>query len=327
MDSVLSCLVTDQLGPGMLSTQLVRKVAEYLGMAGGIAVREYPRAIKIVFEALNFKPGDKVILTPLYPPSYAQVALEMGIIPIYLDVDPSSGCLSFENLQRIDLKSIKGLVVHSPLGLVPALEKFAEVGLPIIEDITQGLGASVKEKRLGSFGSFALISMEPDGIFTAGGGVIVLGKGRKEVSTLQKLIEPFQQDILLPDFNAALGITQIERIERFLSKRMEIAHFFLQSLLQTKHKTLVQQTEGEQVYYSFPILVSSGLKDVQAYCKKQGVDTALAFSYSIAGKGLLPEGDWPASRSLCLRCMLFPLYPSLTKLEIEHLQKVLTTMP
>ena len=327
MDSVLSCMVTDSLGPGILSNRLIRLVAEYIGVAGGVAVREYPRAIKIVFEAMGLTKGDRILLTPLHPPVYAKVAREMEIEPRYVDVASENGCISFENVMQEDLTTIKAVVAFAPLGFVPPIEKLLETGIPLIEDISQALGANTASRRLGTFGSYTLISLEPDSIITSGGGVLILGKGRKEVNILQKIVESDQLEILLPDFNAALGITQIQSIERFLSKRKDIAQIFSQALMRTRHKPLLQPDEAENVYYSFPVLVSSALKDVQAYCKKQGIETTLAFHHSILGMGFTQGKDFPAARSLYLRCLLFPLYPSLTKSSIEHMQKVLTSLP
>lgn len=327
MDSVLSCMVTDSIGPGVLSSRLVRLVAEYIGVAGGVAVREYPRAIKIVFEAMGLTKGDRILLSPLHPSVYAKVAREMDLEPVYVDVESGNGCISFEEVSKEDLTAVKAIVSFAPLGFVPPVEQLLTTGVPLIEDLSQAIGANTANRRLGTFGSYTLISLEPDGIITSGGGVIILGKGRKEVNILQRIIESYQLEILLPDFNAALGITQIQSIERFLSKRKDIAQVFSQAILRTRHKPLLQLDEAENVYYSFPILIASGLKDVQAYCKKQGIETTLAFDHSILGAGLTQEKDFPISRALYLRCLLFPLYPSLTKTSIEHLQKVLTSLP
>jgi len=306
---------------------LARLVAEYVGVAGGIAIREYPRAIKIVFEAMGLSKGDKVLLTPLHPSVYAKVAQEMDLEPVYVDVELENGCISLKELAKKDLTTLKAIVSFAPLGFVPPMEKLIETGIPLIEDVSQAIGANTENRRLGTFGSYTLISLEPDGIITSGGGIIILGKGRKEVNILQKIVESYQYEIALPDFNAALGITQIQSIERFLSKRKDIAQLFSQALLRTRHKLLFQPDEAENVYYSFPILVASGLKEVQAYCKKQGIETVLAFDHSILGMGLLQETDFPAAKALYLRCLLYPLYPSLTKTSIEHMQKVLTSLP
>jgi len=320
-------MVTDSIGPGILSNRLARLVAEYIGVAGGVAIREYPRAIKIVFEAMGLSKGDKVLLTPLHPSVYAKVAREMDLDPVYVDVALENGCISLKELAKQDLTTIKAIVSFAPLGFVPPVEKLLETGIPLIEDVSQAIGANTANRRLGTFGSYTLISLEPDGIITSGGGIMILGKGRKEVNILQKIVESYQYEILLPDFNAALGITQIQSIERFLSKRKDIAQLFSQALLRTRHKLLFQPDEAENVYYSFPILVASGLKEVQAYCKKQGIETVPAFDRSILGMGFEQEKDFPAAQALYLRCLLYPLYPSLTKSSIEHMQKVLTSLP
>jgi len=327
MDSVLSCMVTDNLGPGELSAHLVKLVKDYIGVEGGIAVREYQRAIRIVFEAGGLKEGDHIVLTPLHPVAYAQVAYEMGIEPVYIDVEADNGCISCKDFQKKVPSDVKMVGVYGTLGFVPDMETLLESRIPLIEDLSQAIGANTGTRRLGTYGSYTLMSMEPEGIFTSGGGVVILGRGRKEVNTLQKIVEPYQPDILLPDFNAALGLTQVQSIEKYLARRKEIAQIFSQAILQSRHRTLSQPGDGENVYYSFPVLITSGLKDVQAYCRKQGIETSPAFAHTILGKNLIPEGEWPVARSLHLRCLRFPLYPSLSRIAIERVQKVLTTLP
>jgi dTDP-4-amino-4,6-dideoxygalactose transaminase len=174
------------------------------------------------------------------------------------------------------------------------------------------------------------VSLEPDGIITAGGGALLLGHGRKETLALSRLPRQPLPGELLPDFNAALGITQIKNIEKFIERRKEIAAIFSHSARQTRHKMLSQKGEAENIFFSFPLLLASGMKDVQAYARKKGIETGAAFTESILA--WLPDGDaaaknYPAARSFLLRCLLFPLYPALTKSSIEQMAKVLSTLP
>ena len=67
----------------------------------------------------------------------------------------------------------------------------------------------------------------------------------------------------------------------------------------------------ENIFFSFPLLLASGMKDVQAYARKKGIETGAAFTESIFV--WLPEEEstaknYPVARSFVLRCLLFPLY-------------------
>jgi dTDP-4-amino-4,6-dideoxygalactose transaminase len=208
MDSVLTCMVSDSLGPGALGQRLVKDVAEYLGCGGGLALREYGRAIKLACCALELPRGSRIVISALAPRVYKEVFQEQGFEAVYVDVDEDSGCISPAGVAacRAEGEGIAAIVVHANLGFVPDVEEFLETGIPLIEDISQAVGANTGTKKLGSFGNYTIVSLEPDGIITAGGGALLLGRGRKETLALSRLPQQPLPGELLPDFNAALGI-------------------------------------------------------------------------------------------------------------------------
>jgi dTDP-4-amino-4,6-dideoxygalactose transaminase len=343
-------MVSDSLGPGLLERRLVKDVAEYLGCAGGVALREYGRAIGLALDALGLERGCKVIVSALAPRVYLDVLRGRGIEAIFCDVDEDSGCLSPAGVLPLLEQGIAAIVVHATLGFAPDMNGFAECGVPIIEDISQAVGAHTGSRKLGACGNYTVISMEPDGVITAGGGVLLLCRGRKEAGTLSKLTETLLPEALLPDFNAALGITQIKNIEKFIERRRDIAAVFSHAAMQGRHKIPTQKGDGENVFFSFPVLLVSGMKDVQAYARKKGVETQAAFAESVlaylpesaaggsasgegsaagAGEGSAAGGGrgFPVARSFLLRCLLFPLYPSLTKKSVDDIAKILSTLP
>ena len=328
MDSVLTCMVSDNLGPGALSQRLVKDVAEYLGVDGGTAFREHHRAVSSAVDAIGLAKGSRVIISPLCPRVYREVFTEKEIETLFVDVEPETGCLDAEKIEKFAGQDIGAIVAHATLGFAPNMEALVEYGVPIIEDISQALGAHTGARRLGSYGNYIIVAMEPDGIVTSGGGVLLLGRSKKETSALSKIIENFPAELMLPDFNAALGITQIKNVERFIERRKEIAAVFSRAVMQSRHKMLIQKGEGENIFFSFPVILDSGMKDVQSYARKKGVETRPAFADSIL-TGIPPdsERDWPAARSLMLRCLLFPLYPTLTKTGIGLIERTLSTLP
>jgi dTDP-4-amino-4,6-dideoxygalactose transaminase len=334
MDSVLTCMVSDSLGPGVLGQKLVKETCEYLCCAGGVALREYGRAIGLALDVLGLEKGAGVIISALAPRVYRDVFEEKGIRALYADVEEDSGCLSAEAAGELAGEA-SAIVVHAGLGFVPDMETLAGYGLPLIEDVSQALGSHTGSRKMGSHGACTIVSLEPEGIITAGGGALLLCRSRRETGALSKLTENFLSDVLLPDFNAALGITQIKNIEKFIQRRREIAAVFSHAAAQARHKMLRQKGEAENIFFSFPVLLSSGMKDVQAYARKKGVETKGAFAESVLA--YLPDSSaesspgaaksFPVARGFLLRCLLFPLYPSLTKVSVEQISKVLSTLP
>lgn len=328
MDAVLTCMVSDSLGPGTICKTLSAEVAKYLDLAGGIALRDYHRAVDTACAVLNLTRGSRVIVSPLSPSVYYRVFTERGIEMVFPDVEEASPCVTEDAIRRLGDISVDAVVLETTLGYSPLV---GNLGVPVIEDISQGVGGHDGRERVGCRGDVVIVGLEPEHIITAGGGAIVLVAGRKLHSGLKSIADSLGRDLLLPDMNSSLGLTQIKEIESFVGKRGEIAQIFSRAMMRSKHKTPVQPGDGENVFFSFPVLLRSGLKDVAAYARKNGVETQPAFADTILGRfGEIDTdaaSELPNAKAWLMRCILFPLFPTLTKKDLELITRVLGTLP
>lgn len=327
MDSVLTCLVSDSIGPGSLTDRVVDEVKAYLGLQGGLALREPYRALELALRALEAAAGAEVILSPLSPVMYHDACVSLGLTPRYADVDPSSGCLTPNAVEAALTAETAAVLVHYPLGFVPDVAGIAELGVPVVEDISHAFGGNDGQRKAGAHGSFVLVSLEADGMLTAGGGALALARGKRELGKLRKQAAQYGRNVVLPDMNAALVLPQLRNIEANLQRRRDIAQVYSRALAGTRHAPLVQQGEAENVYYSFAVLLAAGLREVTQYGRKKGVDVIQAFGESVLALRELPDGGFPNARPLLLRCVLFPLYPNLGKKNVNLVERVLTTLP
>ena len=324
MDRVLTCMISDRLGPGVLSSELASGLASYLGIAGGIACANYHTALGMALDVLGLNSGDKIVFSALSPTLYLDVCKGKGLVPLVADVDEDSGVIAVESVRRLLGQSPRALLVHYTLGYIPDMDELSDLGIPLIEDLSQGLGGNWGTRRCGSFGDLVILSLGPQSVITSGDGGMVLTGKRGQLRQLREL--KATSDCILSDFNASLGLAQMREIETFISARGEIARVFSRSLMKSRHKTLMQKGEGDNVYYSFPVLLQSSMKEVQQYSRKRDVDTHPAFKDSV----VVIEGsdcDCPNAKRLALCCLLFPCYPMLVKKNIEIISKVLSTLP
>ncbi|MFO8064998.1 MAG: DegT/DnrJ/EryC1/StrS family aminotransferase [Spirochaetota bacterium] len=327
MDSVLSCMVSDTIGPDRISKQLVEAVGEYLDRRKGIALREYPRAAAIALEALNLQPGSRVVGSPLLPALYNEVFEDLGLQFLPAEVAEPAPVITPETVQAAAPDGAEALIVDTTLGYTPDLEGLAALGIPMVEDVSQGLGAHTGERRAGTFGRYTLVGLEPEHIITAGGGALVLAAGRKEQSTLKSRGETLTPEVLLPDVNSALGLTQMKEIERYVDRRRELAAQLSRSVSGSRHRMPVQSGDGENVFYSFPVILETGMKEAIAYARKHDVEAVPAFSNSILARRPELEEQFPTAHSYYLRCVRFPLYPLLRNSEAERISRILSTLP
>ncbi len=338
MDSVLTCMVSDRLGPGELLQDFGRNLSSLFSASLGIAVREYARAIDLAFQALSCQEGASVLISPLAPDSYREVLEASSFSAVYCDVDPSDGTLDVAAAVRImQEQTIDAVVSTAPLGITPDLAPILEQGVPVIEDVSHCLGATRNDMPAGGAGRVVVLSLEPDDIITTGGGAAVIARGPKERAALKQALETASSSSLLPDMNAALGIAQLKELPRYLARRSEIAERFSGQVMRShRHRGLVSPATEGAAGFLYPVLLNSSVKDVIAYAKKNDIEVIPAFEDAILAAvekssdsqtdGLTNE-RFPSAYGLYLRCVLFPLYPSLTNREVEHIGKVLSTLP
>ena len=327
MDAVLTCLVSDSIGHGQLARRFSAEVSDYVGVAGGVAFREYARAIHTVFDLLELHSGAKVVLSPLSPSVYLDVMVSRGLIPLYIDTDPRNGCVTPEQVEKAKEQEPAALLIANPLGFIADMEPLLELEVPIIEDITTALGGTSGTRKCGTYGRYAIVGLEEEDIITVGGGALLLANGKREHAALKKAVEGIAPTSLLSDMNAALGLVQISAIEQFIQRRKEIAQIYNQSLAKSRHKTLIQDGESDNTWFSFPVFVEGGVKEIVQYARKKGVETLPAFQDTITGRMDFTDLPFPNARALFLRCLLFPLYPTLGKQNANNVSKVLSTLP
>lgn len=330
MDSVLNCLVTDSIGPGDYLERFQKASRDVIGFDYGLAVRGPHIALGLALEALGLERGDAVAVPALAPAYYARVLGEKGFKAVYVDCGENSAAITADTYEAAAAASEvkpKALVLFESLGILPDPEAFAGLGLPVIEDISQSLGAYRGETKAGSIGQLAILGLEGGGLITSGGGALLFAKNRREGTVLRNLNESVEPELRMTDYNAALGFAQLKELESNIEKRRELYSSFAQSIARTRHKLLSQEGEGEPGFWAFPVAFDSGMKDARAYAKKKEIDTEPAFEQSLVGKGLVSGDSCPNARSLLLRSLLFPVHQRVGTAGAQKIARVLATLP
>ena len=326
MDSVLSCIVSEKLENNQISKQLCGDICETIGADEGFLFKEYRRAIEIVLRSIESENKKFVILSPLLPLYYKLAIEEAGLKPLYVDVSPETASISFDKLNDAVMNNegcVHSVIVDSPLGNMPEITKIAELGVTLIEDISNSFGASAAEKKSGSFGDYIIMNMDPDKIITTGTGTFVAVRNKKNREVIKNIILKYDKDIFLPDLNAAVAINQVSNLEKIIKARNDIADFYTQAVMKTKNKTFIKINNS--FFTAFPVIAESSTKEIKKYALKKGVEVLDAFSDSIINKFNIEE--CPESKALNMRCVIFPVYPNIGKNNVEKIVKIISTLP
>lgn len=332
MDAVLTCMVDEKTGPGELNMRLVQQVKDYFKVAGAVALRSPALALKYALAALGTEKGCGIMVSALAPDWQYSAVLDAGYTPVILDIDEET-LLVTEDVVRDGIK--KGgrvLLFHETSGFLPDFSAFLEIGIPVIEDISQSAGASEDDKKAGSFGIFSILGLEQNDILTAGGGAVLIAPQAREWTVLKSIADDLPSTDKLPDINAALAFIQLKELDRNELIRKEMREAYCRSLMQGRYKTINEKIDNAvSAVYSFPVVLAGDIKDVVDYALRKDIETSEAFKDSIVYcRRKSEEADVSScikAMSLSLRCLNFPLYPRLGNAQSVKIAKVLSTLP
>ena len=143
--------------------------AEYCGTKHAIAIANGTVTLELALIAMGIGPGDEVILTPRTFMATATAVVMRVATPVFADLDPESGNISAETIERVRTPKSKAIIpVH--LGGWPCeMDEMLALGIPVIEDCAQAHGASYRGKKVGGFGAVGSWSFCQDKIMTLGG--------------------------------------------------------------------------------------------------------------------------------------------------------------
>jgi len=381
MDSVLTAMVEEKIGPGERNRLLIQTAKEQLHFDYALALRSPAVALFTALKALssvnlqNSPQGNTnggvqgspesgqdnsaegqaaskaAVISALSPRYYLQVLQDLNITPLYCDVSFDFPCMSRELIENTIAKKPQGLevcaiVLHHTLGFTPDAASIAELGIPVIEDISQSYGSwlkpinkkdkqedapspstgkSEKEETGVKFsGIFCILGLEERDMLTSGGGALLFAMNRKEGMLLRNFAG-LADEYFMPDINSALAIVQFKELHRNITRRHEIAEVFIQASLRTRHKRFIPINDGEYCNYAFSLVLETGLKDVTAYARKKEIEIENAFENTIAGS--VHCDNCPVSSSLVMRTVLFPMYPRLRSQDVERVSRLIMTLP
>jgi len=361
MDAVLTAMVEDKIGPGERNRLLIQTAKEQINFDYALALRSPAVALFLALKALKPQSADDsgeknlrkqgVIVSALSPRYYLQVLQDLQLTPVFCDVSYDLPVMSRELIETATAAKpsdvdVCAIVIHHTLGFVPDTAAISELGIPVIEDISQSYGSwlslgSKKDKEENGKndneeqqagmqiaaridGVFCILGLEERDMLTSGGGALLFAMNRKDGNALRSF-SGIPGEYCLPDINAALAVVQFKEIMRNIERRRDIAEVFIQAGLRTRHKRFIPISQMEYCNYSFSLILEAGLKDVIAYAKKKEIEIENAFENTIAGMG--EASNCPVSSSLCLRTVLFPIYPMLRSQEVERISRLIMTLP
>lgn len=249
IQAVVNVLCSDFLTTGPEVPAFEKEFAEYVGVRYAVAVSNGTAALHVACMAAGLKKGDEVITTPVTFAASANCALYCGAVPVFADIDAETYNISPDRIrEKITDRTKAVLPVHytgQPCDMDEIHKLAEEYGLTVIEDAAHGLGAEYRGKKVGGLSALTTFSFHPVKHITTGEGGMVTTNDKElyEKLLLYRSHGITREETLLTadegawyyeqlalgynyrmtDIQAALGRTQLKKLDGFLEKRRKIA--------------------------------------------------------------------------------------------------------
>jgi len=322
------------LGPKVAAFE--EAVASYLNVKYAIGVASGTDALLLTLKTYGVGPGDEVIVPAYTFFATAEVVSQVGATPIFVDIDPQTYCIDFEQIEpRITYRTKAIIPVHlygHPTDMTPLLELAKPRGLKVIEDNAQALGADYRGRKTGSLGDAGCLSFFPSknlGGYGDGGMVVtddpILAEAVKKLRTHGWRRKYFPEMIgwnsRLDALQAAILKVKLTHLDNWNEQRRLIAARYRALLAETSVEVPLETPFAKHVYHLY-ILRVRNRKAVQEHLKSLGIASGIYYPsplhqlepYQNPGDnpGSLPEAERAAQETLAI-----PLYPEMTEDQIE----------
>jgi CDP-6-deoxy-D-xylo-4-hexulose-3-dehydrase len=365
VEAVLKTLLAGQVSFGKKVKEFEENFASYIGQKFAVAVNSGSSAnllaLLTLLESGEIKRGDKVIVPASTFITAATPIVQLGLIPLFVDVETSSYNIDPEEIEKAASKAKAVIVVHS-LGNPAKISEIKRVArkfkLKIIEDCCEAHGAEIGGQKVGSFGDLATFSFFVAHNITMGEGGLVLtnnedyvrilkslrdfgraeqSKGRFQVDSSfgeydsRYLFERLGYNFRLTEMQAAFGLEQLKKLDKLNNIRRQNARFYTENLKKFSEFLDLPQENGFHTYYAYPVTIkeTAGFerKELVEYLEKNGIETRPFFA------GFIPEqpafknqryllsGKMSSSRLIKEKSFFIGVHPALNKKQLEKVVK------
>lgn len=353
IDAVVEVLKSDFLTQGPAVPRFEESVAGYCGAAHGVATCNATAALHLACLALGLGPGDRLWTSAITFVASANCGLYCGADVDFVDIDPETCNISVERLaEKLERAEAAGqlpkivIPVHLT-GQSADMRRIADLarryGFRIIEDASHAIGGRYESLPVGDcrYSDITVFSFHPVKIITTGEGGMAMtndaelaGRMRRlrshgitrDASELQQEAEGgwhYEQldlgfNYRMTDIQAALGTSQLGRIDQFVSRRRDIAARYDEAFGEAALTWPRQHPRAQSSWHLYVIRVPAAVRD-KAFERLRAAGIGVNLHYIPVPRQPYYRGlgfdaaDWPEAERYFSEAITLPLYPDLSE--------------
>jgi len=311
--------VTDLLAPGWAAggpclAAFEAEAAARLGCPHGVAANSGTSALHLALRAVGVGAAAEVLVPAYCCAALLNAVALCGATPVLVDTEADGVNLCPEDAARRRTPRTAAVVVAHMFGSTAPLEPFLALGVPVIEDCAQSLGAVAEGGPTGSRGAVAVGSFYATKVITTGQGGLAATRDPALASRLRDALQYDNREAWAPTGNyglgelpAALGLWQLARLTGFLQRRAAIADYYDEALGSPPRPP-------GAIAYRYTVRVPDADRVLPAL-RAAGVDARRPV-YRPLHHYL--GGDYPGAEAAHREVVSLPIYPTLTDDQVHH---------
>ena len=346
---VASTLRGDWITTGPKIADFERDLCRYTGSNYAVAVNSGTSALDIAVQALELPPHAEIITTPFSFAATANAILYHGLTPVFADITRDTRNIDPASVEERVTERTKGIIFVDYAGHpcdIPELQAIArDHDLYLIEDACHAIGATYRGKKVGNFADVTVFSFHPVKHITTGEGGAAITNDPALREKLQMLrnhgidksamgrsgadsdwaydIKYLGRNYRMTDFQAALGISQLKKLDGFLRRRREIAGVYREAFQDLPSAEVpVERPYVSHAWHLYTILYRGSDRDAQfRRLRKLGIGVNVhytpiyRFSYFQERYHISPR-MFPVTEEVFSKIMTVPLFPRMHDDEI-----------
>jgi len=315
-----------------------REFAAFCGSRYCVGLNSGTDALRFALMAIGIRPGDEVLTVANTFIATTEAISQAGGTPVFVDVDPATGNLDPAHLCAALTPRARAIVpVHlygQPADMDPILEFAGRHGLAVIEDACQAHGAAYKGRTAGTLGAFGCFSFYPGknlGAFGDAGAVVTDSEAAARMIRMLRdhgQRRKYYHDIegyngRLDAIQAAVLRLKLPHLTEWNDARREHAAMYDQLLDEIPGVDRIRESPGCRSVYHLYVILAADRDGLQRFLTEKGIGTGLHYPLPLhlqkayAHRGI-PKGALPVTENLSQRLLSLPMFPELTREQIEY---------
>jgi perosamine synthetase len=341
--AVTAVLESGMLAGGRRVVELEQRWAAYVGTKHAIAVSNGTVALMCIFEGLGIVPGDEVITVGHTFNATVSAILYTGATPVFIDIEPDTYVIDAARIEAAITPRTRAICPVHLFGLPADMDMIVAIadrhGLAVVEDACQAHGAEFRGRRVGSFGHGAFSLYGTKNMTTGEGGLITTDDDRLadwiRLYRNQGMRERYHHEMLgynfrLSDVAAAIGLCQLDKLERNTARRREIAARYDAAFADLPIQTPITPEGRTHVFHQYTVDVGPERDAIVAALAASGVTTGIYYPIPVNRQPYVLErgisADLPVTDVTAARTLSLPMFPTMTEAEQDQVIAAVTTI-